>query len=85
MAFACHTGSNFSNAFQQCIELPCVIATSDGKPVKGTKANSTKVYENRYEHATPTIMRTMCTIWMGSNISDSGRHVLDKCSPMECS
>ena len=46
------------NAHQQCIELPRAIATSDGHQVKGTKANSTKVHEKRYEHASPPIIKT---------------------------
>ena len=58
MAFASTTGSNLSSVFQQCIELPRVIATSDGNPVERNKANSTKVYANRYEHAHPPVLRT---------------------------
>ena len=58
VAFASSTGTSISNAYQQCIELPRAIATSDGHPFKGAKANSTKVYEKRYEHASPTIIRT---------------------------
>ena len=34
VAFASTTGSNLSSVFQQCIELPRAIATSDGNPVK---------------------------------------------------
>ena len=58
VTFASSTGTNITNAYQQCIELPRAIATSDGHPVKGTKANSTKVYEKRYEHASPPIINT---------------------------
>lgn len=58
VAFATTTGTNLPNMFQQCIELPRAIATTDGNLVKGSKANSTKVYENRYEHAYPPVIRT---------------------------
>ena len=51
-------GSQDNLPYQQCIELPRVIATSDGKPMKGTKANITKVYEKRYEQAIPPIITT---------------------------
>ena len=44
--------------YKQCIELPRAIATIDGKPIKGAKANITKVYEKRYKHVTPPIFTT---------------------------
>ena len=44
--------------YQQCLELPRAIATSAGNPVKGAKANTTKVYEKRYEQASPPVFRT---------------------------
>ena len=44
IAFTSSTGTQIMNAYQQCIELPRAIATSDGLPVKCTKVNSTKVY-----------------------------------------
>lgn len=55
--FASKTGTHLP-AFQQCIELLRAIATSDGQPVRGTKSNTTKVYEKRYEQACPPIITT---------------------------
>lgn len=58
VAFANNTGSHVQSTYQQCIELPRALATSDGSPTKGTKANSTKVYEKRYESVSPPIIST---------------------------
>ena len=58
VAFAHSTGTHIQHTYQQCIELPRALATSDGNPTKGTKANSTKVYEKRYESVSPPIFRT---------------------------
>ena len=58
VAFATSTGTQISNLYQQCLELPRAIATSTGQPVKGTKANTTKAYEKRYEHAFPPVFRS---------------------------
>jgi len=44
VAFASSTGTQLGHAYEQCIELPQAIATSDGQPNKGTKANTTNVY-----------------------------------------
>ena len=54
MEYASKTGEQLP-AFQQCIELPRAIAYSDGQPTKGAKCNTTKVYEKRYEHASPPV------------------------------
>ena len=53
--YATSTGTN---AYEQCIELPRAIATSDGQPMKGNKSNTTKVLEKRYENASPQIIST---------------------------
>ena len=45
-------------SYQQCIELPRAIATTDGNPVKETKANTTKFFEKRYQQVTPPIITT---------------------------
>ena len=45
-------------SYQQCIELPRAIATIDGKPVKGSKSNTTKCYEKIYEQVIPSIIST---------------------------
>ena len=48
----------FKNTFEQCIELPRAIATIDALPVKGSKANATKVYEKHCREATETVILT---------------------------
>lgn len=48
-------------AYEQCVELPRAIATPDGHPMKGTKSNTIKALEKRYENATPPIIRTALT------------------------
>ena len=53
VAYATNTGTPMDTAYEQCIELPRALATSDGHPIKGTKSNTTKVFEKRYENATP--------------------------------
>ena len=78
VAFANTTGASLTNVFQQCIELPRAIATSDGNPVKGTKANSTKVYENRYEHAHPPIMRSsLPSGWIPTSVIMEGMFLIN--------
>ena len=52
------TGVQVSTSYEQCLELPRAIATTDGKPVKGTKSNTTKALEKRYANATPPIITT---------------------------
>ena len=70
------------NAYQQCIELPRAIATSDGHPVKGTKANSTKVYEKRYEHASPPIIKTSIPPgWIPSTVIMEGMFLITMSAP----
>ena len=58
VSFAASTGFQYNISYQQCIELPRAIATTDGNLVKGTKANSTKFYEKRYGQVTPPIIKT---------------------------
>ena len=58
VAYAMSTGVQVSTSYEQCLELPRVIATTDGKPVKGTKSNTTKALEKRYANATPPIITT---------------------------
>lgn len=57
LEFTSKTGHQ-SQAFQQYIELPQAIATSNGQPVKGVKSNITKVYHKRYENASSPIFHT---------------------------
>ena len=78
VAFASSTGTQIMNAYQQCIELPRAIATSDGHPVKGTKANSIKVYEKRYEHASPPIIKTSIPPgWIPSTVIMEGMFLIN--------
>ena len=78
VAFASSTGTHIMNAYQQCIELPRAIATSDGHPVKGTKANSTKVYEKRYEYASPPIIKTSIPPgWIPSTVIMEGMFLIN--------
>ncbi len=58
VAFASRTGTPIGNVFEQFLELPRAIATSEGIPNKGTKSNSTKVYAKRYEHAISPVVRS---------------------------
>ena len=58
VSYAVTTGVQDSMLYQQCLELPRAIATIDGKPVKGAKANITKCYERRYDKVTPQIVTT---------------------------
>ena len=51
-------GVPIKNTFEQCIELPRAIATINGLPVKGSKANATSVYEKRYREATERVILT---------------------------
>ena len=46
------------SAYEQCIELPRAIATSDGTPIKGTKSSTTNCLEKRYRHSTPPVILT---------------------------
>ena len=52
VAYATSTGTELETAYEQCIELPRALATSDGNPINGTKSNTTKAFEKRYENAT---------------------------------
>ena len=55
VAFAIRTGIQLHNAYEQYIELPRAIAISDGQLNKGTKANTTNVYDKRYQCTPPII------------------------------
>ncbi len=55
--------------YEQCIELPRAISTSDGEPNTGTKAVATTVHEKRYEDATPSVFSTgFPTGWIPSTV-----------------
>lgn len=44
--------------YEQCIAFPRAILTSEGMPIKGTKASTTKSLEKRYEQSTPSVILT---------------------------
>lgn len=77
LEFTSKTGHQLS-AYQQCIELPRAIATSNGQPMKGTKSNTTKVYEKRYEHAFPPIIHTTFpTGWNPDTVITEGMFLIN--------
>ena len=43
VAYATSTRAQIDTAYEQCIELPRAIATPEGHPIKGAKANATSV------------------------------------------
>ena len=59
VAFAATQGAHINSTYEQYIELPRAIATIDGRPVKGNKANTTNVLKKRYENAASTITTPM--------------------------
>ena len=78
VAFASSTGQQMQNTYQQCIELPRAIATCDGNPTKGTKANTTKVYEKRYELVIPPIIRTsLPPAWIPTTVIMEGMFLIN--------
>ena len=78
VSFAVTTGFKDNMSYQQCIELPRAIATVDGKPIKGAKANTTKVYEKRYAHATPPIITTSLTAgWSPDSVITEGMFLIN--------
>lgn len=67
VTFASTTGTSVPKGYQQFIELPRAIATSSGEQMKGTKANSTKVYEKRYA-SIPVIRSSLPSGWIPSTV-----------------
>ena len=77
LEFTSKTGHQ-SQAFQQCIELPRAIATSNGQPVKGVKSNITKVYQKRYENASSPIFHTCFpTDWKPDTVIMEGMFLIN--------
>ena len=76
MSFAVTTGFKDNMSYQQCIELPRAIAIVDGKPIKGAKANTTKIYEKRYAHATPPIITSLTDGWSPESVITEGMFLL---------
>lgn len=63
--YATSIGMNIQNAYEQCIELPRAIATSDGQPMKDNKSNTTKVHENASPQIISTSLQTGTTVIEG--------------------
>ncbi len=67
-------------SFKQCIELPRAIATTYGNPVKGAKSNTTKWYEQQYEHSTPKIITmSLMSEWIPESIVMKGMFSINIC------
>ncbi len=77
MSHAVNSGIQDNMSFQQCLELPRAIATIDGNPVKGNKANTTKVYEKRYDKANPSIMTTSLPEWAPETVVMEGMFLIN--------
>ena len=70
-------GIQLHNAYEQCIELPRAIATSDGQLNKGTKANTTTVYEKRYQCTPPIITTSYPLGWVPSTVVMEGMFLIN--------
>ena len=58
VAYSAATGQTINKMFEQCIDLPRAISTSEGELNKGTKATTSTFYEKRYEATTPCVFLT---------------------------
>ena len=72
VAFATRTGTQLNKAYEQCIELPHAIATSNGQLNKGTKANTITVYDKRYQCSPPIITTSYPPGWVPSAVVMKG-------------
>ena len=78
VSFSVTTGIQDPMNFQQCIELPRAIATTDGKPVKGAKSNTTKWFEHRYEKASvPIITTSLPPEWTPDSVVMEGMFLIN--------
>lgn len=78
MAFADSTGAQVHRGYQQIIELPRTLATTDGNPNKGPKAISTKVYEKRYVNLSPPIIHSSTpTGWVPTSVILEGMFLIN--------
>ena len=84
VAFAEYTGTAALRGYQQCIELPRAIASTDGNPTKGSKANTTSVRKT-IRFCITTNNSYSPTIWLASYNCYNGRNVFNKHSTLECS
>jgi len=78
VAYSTATGQLMDNMYEQYIDLPRAISTSDGEPNKGTKSVTTTVYLKRYEEAMPTPFVTRFpTGWLPSIIIMEGMFLIN--------
>ena len=78
VAFAISTGAQIQDTYEQCIELPRAIATSEGTPNKGTKSNITNSLEKRYQQATPpVILQSLPPTWVPNTVIMEGMFLIN--------
>ena len=78
MAFAISTGAQIQDTYEQCIELPRAIATSERTPNKGTKSNITNSLEKRYQQATPpVILQSLPPTWVPNTVIMEGMFLIN--------
>ena len=78
IAFSTATGQTIDKMYEQCIELPRALCTSDGEPNKGTKAVTTTMYHKRYEQASPIPFATQFpTEWLPSTVVMEGMFLIN--------
>ena len=78
IAYCTATGQTMDKLYEQCLELPRAISTSDGEPTKGTKAIATTIYQKRYENATPSPFLTgFPTRWTPSTVIMEGMFLIN--------
>ena len=62
VAFSASTGVQMPGSYEQYIELPRAIASTDGTPTKGAKSNTTNCIEKRYQKSLPPVILTAAWI-----------------------
>jgi len=78
VSFSVTTGIPDNMSYRQCIELPRAIATTEGRPIKGSKATITKVCEKRYKHVTPPIITTTLKAgWAADTVISEGMFLIN--------
>ena len=78
VAFSTTIGVQIQSAYEQCIELPRAIATSDGTPIKGTKSSTTNCLEKRCQHSTPPVILTsLQSNWVPDTVIMEGMFLIN--------
>ena len=77
VVFATRTGIQLHNAYEQYIELSRAIASSDGQLNKGTKGNTTNMYDKRYQCTPPIITSSYPTGWVPSTLVMEGMFLIN--------